>query len=75
MTNFVEFDYETFDGKVLLIQGELDGIYVSFKAFENDKQIKRSQLKPFDVNNIEELIVLMAEPETDYYDLDYRENR
>jgi hypothetical protein len=75
MTQSVEFDYETYDGRILLIQGELDKLYVSFKAFEGEKEIKKSQLKPFDLKNIEELIILIAEPETDYYDLDYREDR
>lgn len=65
--NYIEFDYETLDGQILTIYGETDNNRVFFKAYdENNKQVKRTILKPFDIENIEDLIYNMSEPEIEY---------
>lgn len=71
--NFVEFDYETVDGQIVLIEGKTDFKTVEFKVFDFDYYpIKKSKLAKHDINNISDLILDTAEPEicyeSDFYD-------
>lgn len=67
MNQYIEFDFETVEGRVVIIKGEKNGSRVSFKLSDTDGQpLKKNILTGLDVQNIEDLIVEYSEPETEY---------
>jgi hypothetical protein len=65
--NFIEFDYETVDGQIVLIEGKTDFKTAEFKVFDKDyNPIKKSKLTQHDLNVIQDLIFENTEPEINY---------
>ena len=68
---FIEFDFDSFEGKTLTIHGQSDNGKVYFKAFCGPKRISKGMLTSIDILNIEEFIRENAESDEDVLD---REN-
>jgi hypothetical protein len=75
MNHHITFDYETVRGETLEVSGRTDGSKVKFIAYLDGNIAPKSILTTIDVRNIEEFILDNSEPEVDYYDLDYRDER
>jgi hypothetical protein len=76
MNQYIEFGYETVNGQTLHIEGRTNGDEVKFIAYNVDHfPVAKSTLTTLDVRNIEEYILDNREPELEYYDLDYRDER
>jgi hypothetical protein len=60
---------------MLDIKGKNDDGRVEFIAFNIDGPISNSMLTSIDINYIEKEIMINSEPELDYFDLDYRNER
>jgi hypothetical protein len=76
MNQFIEFEYETVKGKLLIVQGNAIGQKVEFIVHNEDHFIvPRHRLTTLDIRNIEDYILENSEPELDFYDLDYRGER
>lgn len=76
MNQYIEFGYESVNGENLHIEGRTDGNSVKFIAYNIDhRPISKSTLTTLDVRNIEEYILDNSEPELEYFDLDYRDER
>ena len=76
MNRYIEFAYETLKGSTLEVQGKTDGSVVEFIAYNNNGGVvDKINLTTLDVRNIEEFILDNTEPELEYYDLDYRDER
>lgn len=72
---YIEFQYDTVDGRILEIEGQIDGHNISFKAFEGTAKISKGLLKEMDILNIEDFIRHHSEPEIHYEsDLYERQN-
>ena len=69
----IEFDYESLEGDIITVFGSTDGTKTDFKAIDvlTQKRISKSKLTSLDINNINDLIKEMSEPEitheSDYY--------
>lgn len=73
VTGFIEFDYETIDGQILDIKGEVIKDDVKFQAFDKKGNvINKKTLSTLDLDNIYDLIHAHAEDEiefeSDFYD-------
>lgn len=76
MDQYIEFTYESISGQTFNIEGKTDGNKVRFIVYDLDhKIVVKSNLTTLDKRNIEEYIIDNSEPEMDYFDLDYRNER
>lgn len=75
MLKYIEFDFDTFDGRKLNISANTDGDQVYFKAFQNDNKISKGSLTNLDISNIESFVLDNSEEEIEYEsDLYERQN-
>lgn len=76
MSQYVEFDYETNDNRILTIHGETDGNEIYFKIYDQnaDKRVSRNTLTQFDIQNIEDFIKENAKEFETLIDFDDFEN-
>lgn len=68
MSQYVEFDYETVDDRILTVEGQTNGNEIYFKVFEqnSDKKVRKNTLTQVDISNIEKFIEENCETEIDY---------
>lgn len=74
MEGYIEFSYDTIEGKTIEIVGETDFTNAKFKAYNQDGDvINKSELQPIDINNIKEFILDNSIEEivyeSDFYDI------
>ncbi len=72
MVSTIEFDFDTHDGRTLVVLGETDGNIINFKLFSDDRRISKTTLNDIDTRNIEEFILTNSvEDIENINDIDY----
>jgi len=63
---FLEFDYDSIDGRIFTIESETDGHNIYFKCYEGSNKISKGLLSKIDIDNIEDFIRQHSEPEIEF---------
>jgi hypothetical protein len=62
----IEFDFDTQDGRTIVVYGQQNGQHVYFKTYWNDKKISKGSLTQLDCENIEQFIIDNSENDIEY---------